>query len=307
MIGHTHYGSMPIPGYASPEKFEENCKNLEAKLNSAVGQLVLIVENSVRSHGCGESFKNIDTNERMGVLTSVPNLPFKKGIAETFSPYLILPMEKHVDDLKLKKGSIDISVCGSLSQFLLGKDASYKIGEDGCFSSAWKISKPSFLLEVGKDVETYFRIHNVMPRYPGKNLQEVAELLKNKPGSDARIDTSYVQAMDLLGLEEKVPEDFRKMHDTEIYAKRKDLLKKLEEEIGRDPKNEREIKNLLSCAIDLEMHAIDLILEEEPGKTLEVSKYILGLCDKYMEGNELRQKAEKKRIERLRQQLILQR
>ena len=132
---------------------------------------------------------------------------------------------------------------------------------------------------------------------PQKNLQETAELLKNRPDKEKWIDLSYVQAMDLLGLEEKVPEDFRKMHDTKIYAKRIDLLKKLEEQIGRNPKDEQKIKNLLSCAIDLEMHAIDLILEEEPGKTLEVSKYILGLCDRYMEGNELRQKAEKKRIE----------
>jgi len=288
------------------KSFQQNLSDLETKLNSAVGKPVLVVENSVESYGCGGSQQHISRRERLGVLTSIPNLPFKKGTAETFSPYLILPMERHVDDLKLKKGSIDISVYGSLSQFLLGKDASYEIWEGGCFSSAWKISKPSFMLEVGKDVETYFRIHNVMPWYPGKSLQEVAELLKNKPDSGARIDTSYVLAMDLLGLEEKVPEDFRKMHDTEIYAKRIDLLKKLEEHIGRNPKDEQKIKNLLSCAIDLEMHAIDLILEGEPGKTLEISKYILGLCDSYMGGNELRQKAEENRINRLRQQLILQ-
>lgn len=104
---------------------------------------------------------------------------------------LVLPMDRHVslnrrieDRWKLEENPIVIPILDI-------NNYTEKIHPEGFPLDLFVLNNEGFFVCVGEEVENYFRgTHSV--------------------------DTSYVQALELLGLESKIPEDFREAREREL-------------------------------------------------------------------------------------------
>ena len=179
----------------------------------------------------------------LGVLTAKPGtVPYQKDSLEIkleelglwkpeeliFDYSLVLPMDKHVVarngrhemDWRLEEGALVIRP-HTLVNFV--HYAGGQTGEDGCFGSASRMSEPALVFETGDGVEEYFRFHFLAR---GGNLTEIVRIYKDHPEMQ-QIDLSYVKALDLLGLGEKAPEDFRRKYDEMIFGNRTQVVNEL--------------------------------------------------------------------------------
>ena len=193
------------------ENFKRAFADLEAKLSNAVGQQILVVENGINHYGCGGRNSEIETTTRLGVLKSphefVPYHPSdienKLAALKIIEPEksleynLILPTDSHAvknnnrmrqEKWELKREPI---VLYPFSFINLGEEVGYKIGEDGCFSTAFRISKPALEFHIGEDVERFFRFNDAVSMYRKKSLQETVTLDKLIPEIKKRLKDSH--------------------------------------------------------------------------------------------------------------------
>jgi len=218
-------------GTISPDN-EKPYRETEARLKDGIGNQILVVEQKESTHGCpgilsprsiDPMFIGIDTELRLGVLTSGLELDIGEG-------KIILPTERHArkygleysgDKWELKEGPISL---GGGYRFMmnLGKEVQRRMTPmPNDFSTPFEYG---LMLHLGEEVEQYFSRNR--------------SLLDNK----CILDTSYVDALNLLGLE--IPERFKKKYDENVYQERVGIINKLEELVGRESKLNAEIKSI---------------------------------------------------------------
>ena len=207
------------------EIFRKNYSDLEIELSGSAGQPILVVKNRVQGYGCGGRQKHIDAETKLGVLSSSPEMEELDKISALGK--FVLPMEKHVEKVdalsgsgkwKLNQGPIIIPNYEIIN---LGQEVGYTFGRNR------DISASALTIETGKNVELYFRFHKSPSFEMGKSLEWLEEKLPEYL-KERDMDLSYVEAMDLLNLGEKVPEDFRQRYDGEVYAQKINILQNLE-------------------------------------------------------------------------------
>lgn len=217
-------------GTLSPDN-EKPYRETEARLKDGIGNQILVVEQKESTHGCpgilppryiDPMFIGIDTELRLGVLTSGLELDIGEG-------KIILPTERHarkygleysINKWELKEGPISLGVYEFMN---LGKDVQRR----RMTPMPNDLSTPfehGLMLHLGEEVEQYFSRNR--------------NLLDNK----CILDTSYVDALNLLGLE--IPERFKKKYDENVYQERVGIINKLEELAGRESKLNAEIKSI---------------------------------------------------------------
>jgi hypothetical protein len=216
-------------GTLSPDN-EKPYRETEARLKDGIGNQILVVEQKESTHGCrgffpprsiDPMFIGIDTELRLGVLTSGLELDIGEG-------KIILPTERHarkygleysINKWELKEGPISL---GPWVFMNLGKEVQKRMTP-----MPNDLSTPfehGLMLHLGEEVEQYFSRNR--------------SLLDNK----CILDTSYVDALNLLGLE--IPERFKKKYDENVYQERVGIINKLEELTGRESKLNAEIKSI---------------------------------------------------------------
>jgi hypothetical protein len=205
----------------SPEA-EKPYRETEARLKNGVGSQILVVNQSESIHGCpgivapayiNPMFIGIDTELKLGVLTSGLELDVKEG-------NIILPTDKHAikydrysrSKWKLEEGPISFSWYEFAN---LGKEVQRRMTPMPNDLSAH--FEHGLTLHLREEVEQYF-------------------------GVNRHLDTSYVEALNLLGHE--APERFRKKYDEEVYQTRVGVINKLEELTGREAKLNSEIESI---------------------------------------------------------------
>lgn len=275
------------------KEFLKNYKpflELEARLSANYGNLVMVVKQELEHEiGIGLKLPSYDTLILMGVVEASPELDFE----EATMGRILLPAEKHVvqdnrfgslsnwEKWQLESGPIPIP----LHEF---------ISSEGFLESFLSLSKPDYkyIFHIGREVEQYFR----------KALS---------------LNSSFVKALSLLGI--GAPEEFVKMHEEIVRKEKIYLLNNLERLISLESKLEDEISKMdakvgkndfvedsvdaffatykqredlkktkgrigicLKEAIELNMHKDPWKLEwKNKGITMDVPKYILGLCESY--------------------------
>lgn len=257
-------------GTLSPDA-EKLYRETEAKLRNSAGNQILVVEQSESIHGCpgivppqyiNPMFIGIDTELRLGVLTSGLELDIGGG-------KIVFPTERHarkydwrsMNRWELEEGPISFS-CYEFRN--LGKDVHRRMAPmPNDFSAHFE---HGLILYLGEEVEQYFV-------------------------GNRHLDTSYVEALNLLGQE--APERFRKKYDQEVYQTKIGIINKLEELTGREAKlteteakmklkeTREEVQEYLKQSIELGMHKGSLRVEYKPGMEINVSAYISGMCEKY--------------------------
>ena len=290
-------------GTLSPDN-EKPYRETEARLKDGVGSQILVVEQKQSIHGCpgivppqyiDPMFIGIDTELRLGVLTSGLELDISKG-------KIILPTERHArkydrysrSKWELKEGPISLG----LYEFMnLGKEVQRRMTPIP--NNLFTPFERGLMLHLGEEVEQYF-------------------------SRDRGLDTSYVDALNLLGQE--TPERFKKKYNENVYQKRVGIINELEELADRESKLNAEIESIygsikhggfmrggaisivededdaravsigprmklketreeiqryLGQAIELEMHKGDLRIKQKPGMEINVSEYICGMCEEY--------------------------
>jgi len=213
-------------GTLSPD-YEKPYRETEARLKDGVSNQILVVEQKESTHGCRGFFPPryidpiIDTELRLGVLTSGLELDIGEG-------KIILPTERHtrkygleysINKWELKEGPISL---GPWAFMNLGKEVQRRMTP-----MPNDLSTPfehGLMLHLGEEVEQYFS--------------------RNKSLLDDKciLDTSYVDALNLLGLE--IPERFKKKYDENVYQERVGIINKLEELAGRESKLNAEIESI---------------------------------------------------------------
>ncbi|MEA3248682.1 MAG: hypothetical protein U9Q73_03185 [Nanoarchaeota archaeon] len=281
-------------GTLSPEA-EEPYRETEARLKNRAGSQILVVKQSESIQGCpgitppayiDPRFIGVDTKLKLGILTSGLELDIKEGS-------IILPTDKHAikydrysrSKWKLKEGPISLNWYEFAN---LGKEVHRRMTPLSNDLSAH--FEHGLTLHLEEEVEKYF-------------------------GGDRHLDTSYVEALNLLGHE--APERFIKKYDGEVYRTRVGVINKLEELTSREAKLNYEIRSIygsmededyagvvsirpimklkemklketregiqryLKQGIELGMHRGDLKIEQKPGMEINVPAYISGMCGKY--------------------------
>jgi len=213
-------------GTLSPDN-EKPYRETEARLKDSVGSQILVVEQKESTHGCpgilppryiDPMFIGIDTELRLGVLTSGLELDIGEG-------KIILPTERHarkygleysINKWELKECPISLG----LYEFMnLGKEIQKRMTPMP--NDLFTPFEHGLMLHLGEEVEQYFSRNR--------------SLLDDK----CILDTSYVDALNLLGLE--IPERFKKKYDENVHQKRVGIINKLEELTGRESKLNTEI------------------------------------------------------------------
>ena len=289
-------------GTLSPDA-EKPYRETEVRLKNNVGNHVLSVRQSESIHGCpgiippsyiDPMFIGLDTELRLGVLTSGLELDIGKG-------EIIFPTEKYArkfdkyseSEWQLKEGPISF---GWYKFMDLGKKIQRK------------------MLSVRSDLSNLPGMH-----FGSGLMLYLGEEVKQYFGGDRYLDTSYVEALNLLGHES--PERFRKKYDEEVYQTRLGVINKLEELTGRESKLNAEIESIyastkcsglmmdvneakvvsmksrmklektreeiqgyLKRGIELGMHKENLKIEQKPGMEINVPVYIFGMCEEYNVG-----------------------
>ncbi len=217
-------------GTLSPDN-EKPYRETETRLKDGVGNQILVEEQKKTIHGCpgivppryiDPMFIGIDTELRLGVLTSGLELDIGEG-------KIILPTERHArrygldeysgNKWELKEGPISLG----LYEFMnLGKEVQRRMTPMPNYLST--PFEHGLMLHLGEEVEQYF----------SKNRS----LLDDK----CILDTSYVDALNLLGLE--IPKRFKKKYDENVHQERVGIINKLEELVGRESKLNAEIKSI---------------------------------------------------------------
>lgn len=112
--------------------------------------------------------------------------------------------------------------------------------------------------------------------YAGEEVEQYFKHAKYE-----RLDTSYAEALALLGLE--APAEFKEAHEREQHQKKLHIISRLRELRAEENTKKRrdEIQRYAREAIELRMHEGDLTLELEPGVKLNVPEYISSICRQY--------------------------
>lgn len=200
-------------------------RQLQEMLNGKVGQQVLVVNEEVEfgwNGGCFGSnrYTHVDSTLRLGVLNS--DIIFEIGHEEygfplfVHGPRIILPTERYVEkrggDFSDKKwGLVERQIQISPFEFHCFNAEGEKTEPYGAMIERQEDGNQShrdtLLIRVGEDIPKYFRSY----------------------GGLFKDDISYVEALDLLGIENQAPEDFLIQYNQGIGEAKKNIIESLRE------------------------------------------------------------------------------
>ncbi len=208
-------------GSLSPDA-EKPYRETEARCRECVGSQILVVKQNESIHGCpgivppqyiDPMFIGINTELILGVLTSGLELDIGGG-------KIIFPTDRHARKYdKYSRGKWEL--------------------EEGPISISWYD-----FANLGKEVH---RRRTPMPsdlsaRFEHGLMLHLGEEVEQYFGGSGRLDTSYVEALNLLGRE--APERFRKKHDKGVYQAKVGVINKLEELTRREARLNSEIESI---------------------------------------------------------------
>lgn len=260
-------------GILSPE-YEKQYETLRGILEGHAGEHVLVVSQSVYQHGLkAVPLACVDTTLKLGVLTS---------------------NELEIGDVGVVRGTKNIILS-------TGKYAERYPSQ----TLRWELREGPMILDWYKD-----NLADLNRRQPIKNYGPLGDLsinLENISASFVDVGTevgqffmtpgfpwgiiSYGLALEML--EEKVPEEFRKLYEAGMSEATSNVLNRLRwvsgvMELGstnsigaKRQQLEQEIRFHLKHAVDLRLHERELELEIEPGITIKVPEYVSEMCRIY--------------------------
>lgn len=132
----------------------------------------------------------------------------------------------------------------------------------------------------GKQVEYFFRLPEGKFILPGEQSNDMMNKIleddyKGYPKKLQRLDTTYVDALELLDLE--IPFDFRLKRDQDSLDRKMKLVEELYSEATLDG-----IKNKLEYALQVGLHIEEFTFSGgEVGVSINCGEYVKGLCEKY--------------------------
>lgn len=231
-------------------KAEKPYRDLTAMLEGREGQQVLVVSEEIYvtgKTGCfgGTRESYVQSSLRLGILTSKPRFEIGDGEglgdflkstdSELSGPRIVLPTEKYAAKIhekfstpewELKEGEIQIR-----SFEFVNFDPSGEKAESSGFFGISSHDHPSsrrLLVRIGSEqVEGYFRLDR--------------STLKDDI-SDSEI--GYVEALDLLGIGDQAPNDFRKGYNEKIHESKIEILDNLRGLLSEEERLIKDINNV---------------------------------------------------------------
>ena len=224
-------------------------RETEARLRNSAGSQILVVKQEEAIHGCpgiiapeyiDPMFVGIDTELTLGILTSGLDLDVLKG-------EIIFPTQRHARRYdrfsgrkwELQEGPISLNWYDFMR---LGNEVERRRTPMPNDLSAH--FERGLMINVGEEVEQYF-------------------------GKNGYLDTSYLEALNLLGQE--APERFRKKHDGEIQGKRLEIISKLEGLTEREATLNGRIKSIYGSIKHggfMEGGAISVVEDEDDARVV---------------------------------------
>jgi len=256
-------------------KIQKPLRDFDNLINQNKGKQVLVVEKIAGFNDPYHEFRDfIDQRKTklcLGILDNNLELNFEYKGSKALLPtknYVIKTDEYGEKKWKLEQGQITIDAINIPDfkkaysglhpnfDFHIGMmDNSYIPGETEIFFN--------------NDAEKYFRIAHT----------------RDEDLNFSRIDESYIDARHLLG--QKAPADFEEIHAKNIKNEKDEIYSALTRvcaEEGPDKKEgckKKKIENILERAVELKMHKEPKVLNPKPGHTIDIQKYINGLCKQY--------------------------
>ena len=267
-----------------PSKEKELYRETKAKLKDAVGRKILVVkQNKVGNY----LLSDIDKGLKKGVSRlSSPENYSKKGVFPPTNRKLYGYVINETLELGILKSGLDLDLENAKIIFPMKEYVTKK--DSNSNDNKWELRKGPIwfyyheFTHLGKSLERTIMIDAEINFDYGLRLflgNEVEKYFEKKtPFGDTYLDTSYVEALTLLG--QKAPKRFRKKYDEEVYQEKVEVIDKLLGLTKREAELDENIKSIYGsikdggfvrdgALVNVENKSYAMIVSMEPRMELE--------------------------------------